>query len=273
MSDHAKINVPSFPLFVPADRPDRFAKACAAGTDSVIIDMEDAVPAHSKVAVRRIPHGALPADRTVRLYLRVNGTDTPWYADDVAFARTAGFDGVVLPKTESAAQIDALRSALGPAHTIMALVETVVGLAAINEIVRAADRVAFGSIDFAHDMGCAHTQTALLPIRSTIVMAARLAGKPAPIDGVTTATIDPAMTTGDAEHGRDLGFGGKLLIHPNQIAPARAAFRPASDEVTWAQRVIDASSDGKTTVVDGAMVDAPIVARASRILELERAMR
>lgn len=273
MKNHTDLGSPSFPLFVPADRPDRFAKACAAGTDSVIIDLEDAVPAHHKVAARRIPQGALPEDRNTRLYLRVNGAATSWYGDDVAFARTAGFDGVVLPKTESAAQIDALRAALTPNHTIIALVETVAGLAAIAEIARAADRIAFGSIDFAHDMGCAHTQTALLPIRSAIVMAARLADKPAPIDGVTTATKNPAMTEGDAAHGHDLGFGGKLLIHPNQIAPARAAFRPTSDETVWAQRVIDASKGGITTTVDGAMVDAPVVGRANRILERERAMR
>lgn len=190
MKEHVSSGVPSFPLFVPADRPERFAKACAAGTDSVIIDLEDAVPAQSKVAARRIPHGLLPTERTVQLYLRVNGTDTPWYADDVAFARITGFDGVVLPKTESAAQIDALRAALAPGCTIMALVETVAGVAAIHE-----------------------------------------------------------------------------------IAPARAAFRPATDEVVWAQQVLAASNDGTTTTVKGAMVDAPVVVRATRILERERAMK
>lgn len=273
MSAPINQDTPSFPLFVPADRPERFAKACAAGTDSVIIDLEDAVPAQSKVAVRRIPQGALPAERTAKLYLRVNGTDTPWYADDVAFARSTGFDGVILPKTESAAQIEALRAALAQGQQVMALVESLAGLAAITEIAHAADRIAFGSIDFALDLRCAHTQTALLYARSAIVMAARLAGKPAPIDGVTTATNDPAITAGDAAHGRDLGFGGKLLIHPGQIAPARAAFRPTQAEVGWAQRVITASADGTTITVDGAMVDAPVVARATRILERERAMK
>jgi citrate lyase subunit beta/citryl-CoA lyase len=275
MKDTAAYDGPSFPLFVPADRPDRFAKACAAGTDSVIIDMEDAVPPQSKDAVRRIPHGSLPQDRAARLYLRINATDTPWYSDDVAFARVTGFDGVILPKTESVAQLEALRAALPQGCTVIALVETAAGMAAVGDIAHAADRMAFGSIDLAQDLGCAHTQTALLSARSAIVMAARLAGRPAPIDGVTTATMDPALTTQDAEHARDMGFGGKLLIHPAQIAPARAAFSPTSDELAWAQRVIDATtaSTGTTVTVDGAMVDAPVVARAQRILDRERAMK
>lgn len=272
MSDTAITAVPSFPLFVPADRPDRFAKACAAGTDTVIIDVEDAVAPDSKVAVRRIPEGALPRERTVRLYLRVNAVDTPWYRDDVAFARAMAFDGVVLPKAESAAQVAALREALEPGRTILALIETVAGLAAIDEIARAADQIAFGSIDFAEDMGCAHTRQTLLPIRSRVVMAARLAGRPAPIDGVTPTTTDTALMADDAKHSNEMGFGGKLLIHPHQIAPSRAAFRPDAGDLDWANRVLSAAKSGATVVIDGAMVDAPIVARARRILARERAL-
>lgn len=272
MSNPVAHKGPTFPLFVPVDRPERFAKACAAGTDSVIIDFEDAVAPDSKVAVRRIPERALPADRSIRLLLRVNGVQTPWYRDDVAFARSVGFDGVVLPKTESAQQIADLRAALDPGRMVIALVETVAGLAAIDEIAVAADQMAFGSIDFAEDMGCAHTRLALLPFRSRIVQAARMAGRIAPIDGVTTTTDDAAIIADDAAHSIEMGFAGKLLIHPKQIAPARGAFRPNAADLDWAQRVVAAAGGGATLAIDGAMVDAPVVARARRILERERTL-
>lgn len=260
---------PIFPLFVPADRPERFVKACAAGTGCVIIDLEDSIPAQSRAAARAIPDGALPEDRIGLLWLRVNGCGTPWYGDDMAFARAAGFDGVMLAKTESAEQIDGLRAALEPGRTIVALVESVVGLAAVDEIARAADRLAFGSIDFAEDLGCAHDRDILLPVRLALVMAARLAGRPAPIDGVTAEVQNPDVAAGDAVHAQRTGFGGKLLVHPKQIAPVRSAFRPAAAEVDWARRVLAASGDGMTVKVDGAMVDAPVVARARRILARE----
>ncbi|MBA4490043.1 CoA ester lyase [Paracoccus sp. S1E-3] len=257
----------SFPLFVPADRPDRFAKACAAARDSVVIDVEDAVAPESKAAVRRIPEGALPQDRKVRLFLRVNAAGTPWYRDDVGFALAAGFDGVMLPKTESGAQITALRAALAPGMEVIALVETALGLSRAEEIAAAADRLAFGSLDMAEDLRCAHARLPLLMARARLVMAARLAGKPAPLDGVTASTEDAALITDDARHAAEMGFGGKLLIHPRQIAPALAGFRPDPDLIDWARRVVTASADGSAVSVDGTMVDAPVVARARRILK------
>ncbi len=261
----------SFPLFVPADRPDRFAKACTAGTDSVIIDVEDAVAPESKAAVRRIPESALPALRTVRLYLRVNAVGTPWYRDDVRFAVAAGFDGVILPKADNAAQIADLRAALGPDAYVIALIETVAGLSRVEEIAQAADRLAFGSIDLSEDLGCAHARLPLLPIRSRIVQAARLAGRPAPLDGVTTSHEDATLIAADSAHACEMGFGGKLLIHPRQIAPARRGFRPDPGDLEWARQVV-ARVGGGAASVNGEMVDAPVVARAQRILQRERVL-
>lgn len=262
----------SFPLFVPADRPDRFAKACASGTDSVIIDLEDAVASDLKSAVRRIPRDALPSDRTVTLMLRINAPGTQWYRDDVAFARATGFDAVVLPKAETPEQIADLRAALNPGQKILGLVETVRGVARMTELAEATDRLAFGSIDLSADMGCENTHMAFLPIRSQIVQAARLAGRPAPLDGVTTATRDPGIISEDARHSHEMGFGGKLLIHPNQIEPARSAFRPKKERIDWAERVVAASADGGAALVDGAMVDVPVLKQARRILDRARAL-
>jgi citrate lyase subunit beta/citryl-CoA lyase len=262
----------SFPLFVPADRPDRFAKACEAGTDSVIIDLEDAVAPDLKSSVRRIPRNALPSDRTVPLMLRINAPDTQWYRDDVAFARATDFDAVVLPKAETPEQTAELRAALNPGQKILGLVETVRGVARVTELAEATDRLAFGSIDLSADIGCENTHMALLPIRSQIVQAARLAGRPAPLDGVTTSTRDPEIIAKDARHSHELGFGGKLLIHPGQIELVRGAFRPAREHVDWAERVIAASANGGGALVDGAMVDLPVLKQARRVLDRARAL-
>ena len=273
MTDSAEFRDLSFPLFVPGDRPERIAKACAAGTDCVIVDLEDAVAAQNKVAVRGLLQGALPVNPAVQVYVRINGTETVWYEDDVACAGALGFDGVILPKAQSAEQIAALRAKVPAQCLVVALVESVSGLAHVNDIARAADRIAFGSIDFAQDMGCAHTQAVLLPARHALVMAARLANRPPPIDGVTTAIRDEGLVAADSAHGRDMGFAGKLLIHPAQIAPARAAYRPSAEDVAWARRVIAASREGGASTVDGAMVDAPVVLRANRILARETSMQ
>ena len=124
--------------------------------------------------------------------------------------------------------------------------------------------LAFGSIDFCADLGCAHTRAALSAARCEIVLASRLAGIGAPLDGVTTAIDDAAAIESDARHARELGFGGKLLIHPRQVAPALAGLMPDAAEIEWARRVV-AAADGASRV-DGAMVDAPVRLRAEAIL-------
>ncbi|RLQ87913.1 HpcH/HpaI aldolase/citrate lyase family protein [Notoacmeibacter ruber] len=261
------LNNLSFPLFVPATRPERLAKAFAAGADTVIMDLEDAVSPDKKSDARRLPEGAVSKHRSGQFLLRVNAHSTQWYEDDVAFAAQAGFDGVVLPKAEDSRTVEALRETLGEGRMIIALVETVHALSEIDAIARLSDRLAFGSIDFAEDMGCAHNQTALLPIRSRIVQAARLAERPAPLDGVTTSTKEAELVRRDAAHASEMGFGGKLLIHPMQIEPSRGAFRPDAESIAWAERVLAGGGTEDARSVDGAMVDAPVVARARRIVQ------
>lgn len=254
-------------LFVPADRPERFAKAAASGTEAVIIDLEDAVPAHAKDSAR---DGLGPALRdaaiTAPVFIRINGTETSWHGGDVITAATLPIDGVVLPKAESAAGIANLRKRLPENMHVIAIVESAKGLAAVDEIATAADRLAFGSIDFAADLGCAHEREALLFARSRIVLAARLAKTPAPIDGVTLSINETTVIEDDARYGASLGFGGKLLIHPRQIEPARKGFAPGTDELAWALRIVESVEDGAARAVDGAMVDMPVLLRARQIV-------
>ncbi|MEP9379168.1 CoA ester lyase [Aquabacter sp. CN5-332] len=251
------------PLFVPGHRPERFAKAAAAGPDAVIIDLEDAVPADLK----RDAQAALRTDFCESpVLVRINAAGTPWHAGDLAAAARLRPAAVMLPKAEDPALISIIVADLGPGIPILALIETARGLAAARDIAAhpAVGRLVFGSVDLCADLGMAHVREALLFARCELVLASRLAGLPAPIDGVTTNIEDAAAATSDARYARSLGFGGKLSIHPRQIAPIRAGFLPDAEEVAWAYRVL-ASGDGATTV-DGAMVDEPVRIRARSIL-------
>lgn len=254
-------------LFVPATRPDRFAKALSAGADAVIIDLEDAVGHAEKAAARDALAASLPTSGTI--LLRINAAGTPWHEGDLDVARGLPLAGVVLPKAESRADAERVAARVGDQCAVVALIESARGLAEARAIAAAprVARLAFGSIDFAADLGCAHTQQALLAARSELVLASRLAGLAGPIDGVTTRVDDEMLAEDEAAYGADLGFAGKLCIHPAQVAPVLRGFAPGPDEVAWANRIIAALAEGGSVVtVDGAMVDAPERLRAQRIL-------
>ncbi len=256
----------ALPLFVPADRPDRFLKAFSSGADAVILDLEDAVSPDRKGVARAALAAARDViDGAVRpVLVRVNAVGTPWHADDMAAVAALPLAGVVLPKAESAA--DVAEAARMTGVPVMALIESARGIAAARDTARVAARVAFGSIDFASDLGCGHSREALLAARGELVLASRLAGLAGPLDGVTTAYGDAVAVEDDARYASLLGFSGKLLIHPSQIAPARAGFMPSAEERAWAERVLAADREGGAVAVDGAMVDAPVRLRAEAII-------
>ena len=127
--------------------------------------------------------------------------------------------------------------------------------------------VSFGSLDFQVDLGIEGDDEELLFFRSQLVWQSRLAGLPAPIDGVATAIDDKALVQAQALHSRRLGFGARLCIHPRQLAPVHEAFTPGAAERTWATRVLAAleASGGAAVAVDGRMVDRPVWLQAQRI--------
>ncbi len=251
----------SAPLFVPADRPERFAKAAASGADAVILDLEDAVAPEAKEAARAQISAAFTG---LPVLVRINPAGTRWHGADLAAVAAGGFAAVILPKAEEAATVAAVAAAL-PGMALVALVETARGLANARAIAAAgAARLAFGSVDFCADLGCAHLREVLLPARAELVLAARLAGIAPPLDGVTVQIDAPEAAADDARHARALGMTGKLCIHPRQVGPVRQAFLPTAAETAWARRVLG-SGDG-AVAVDGAMVDEPVRARARAIL-------
>ena len=259
------IDSPFLPLFVPADRPERYAKAASAGADAIIIDLEDAVAEGAKNAARSALVNSLRVSALAcPVLVRVNASSTPFFEADMEAVGELDIAGIVLPKAESASEISSLRERL-PGRSILALIESARGLAEARGIATIADRLVFGSLDFALSIGAQHRREALLSARSEIVLAAALAGGAAPIDGVTVNVSDPAETEDDAAYAAMLGFKGKLLIHPKQIAPAIRGFAPSPEAIGEARRILGASS-GEAVKLDGKMVDAPVVAEARRML-------
>lgn len=261
------MRVPRSYLFVPGDRPERIAKARLSGADAVIVDLEDAVAPSNKVAAREAFANALDAAHPV--VLRINGADTAWFDDDSRLAAHAGVAAVLLPKAAAPDAITAANAASG-GKPVLALVETAAGMANVAALAAAAGiaRLVFGSIDFQLDLDIDDDDQALLAFRSQLVLASRLANLPPPVDGVTTALDDAARIEAESRRARSLGFGGKLCIHPRQVAIVNAAFSPSAAQLAWARRIVEAAAaaDGAAVAVDGKMVDAPVLARARRLL-------
>ncbi|SNT76624.1 HpcH/HpaI aldolase/citrate lyase family protein [Paracoccus seriniphilus] len=251
------------PLFVPANRPERFAKAAASQTDAVILDLEDAVGPEQKDKAR----SQLRCDFTQKpVLVRVNACGTPWHEDDMAAISTFPFAGIILPKAEDPMVGATLSRAGARKMPLFPLIETARGLAQARNIAAHAgvQRLVFGSIDFCADLGCEHRRKILLPARSELVLASRLAGRAGPIDGVTARLDDCSEARTDAEHACALGMTGKLCIHPRQVPEVLLCFAPSAWAVDWARRVLD-SGDG-AVALDGAMIDEPVRLRARQII-------
>lgn len=255
------------PLFVPADRPERFAKAAASGADAVILDLEDAVAPTNKDQARAALVG-LPD--TVPIIVRINAVGTSSHDADLLALRGLSVAAIMLPKAEDVATIVTVANALAGHVPIIALIESARGLAEVRRIATVSQvvRLAFGSIDFCADLGMEHLREALLPARVELVLASRLAGIAAPIDGVTTSIDDMALAAEDACHARALGMWGKLCIHPRQVPEIKRAFALTETEMDWARRVLAAGQGA--VIVDGAMVDEPVRLQARKILSEAR---
>lgn len=256
-------------LFVPAHRPERFDKALASGADRVIVDLEDAVAPADKDAARAALAAWL-AGTQAGVAVRLNAADTAWFEADLALLDHAAVQAVVLPKAEDTAVLARLH-ALRPDAALVPLVESAAGLAAARALAAAPGvlRLAFGHIDFQVDLGLrGAAEDDLLPWRCELVLASRLARIAPPLDGVTVALDDPDVLQADVQRACRLGFGGKLCIHPRQVAAVRAGFAPTPEQVLWARRVLEtaAAAGGAAVALDGKMIDKPVMLRAEAIL-------
>jgi citrate lyase subunit beta/citryl-CoA lyase len=262
-------------LFVPGNRPERFAKALASGADAVIIDLEDAVPLDAKLAARDALLAAWPdfdAAQRARLLVRVNPFGTPWHqADLAAVANLTGLGAVMLPKAETPQHI--AHAAQTSGLPVLPLIESAEGLGQMDLMARTPGvlRLVLGHIDLQADLGlsCGPDEAELAPVRLALVVASRRAGLPSPVDGVTTATTNAEVLTQDAQRSRRFGMGAKLCIHPAQVDGVHQALAPTEAECDWARRVLAAevAAGGGAFSVDGKMVDPPVLLLARRILQ------
>ena len=260
-------------LFVPGNRPERFAKALASSADVVVLDLEDAVAVDDKSSARDSVGAQLagmPPEARRRVAVRINDMASSWFVLDLRTVLHSGGTQVMLPKAESAAQIAALRSAL-PDAEVLALVETARGVAAADEIAAAPGvaRLVFGTLDLALDLDLdTHSgDEGLAYAAGRIAVASRAAGLAAPVAGVTPQLDDVTRLLADLAQARRFGFGAKLCIHPKQVDPIHAALAPSAAAIEWAARVLKAEAESPGAArLDGRMVDRPIVLQAERIL-------
>lgn len=260
-------------LFVPGSRPDMIAKLPRWQADAVVIDLEDAVPAAGKDTARQTGIAAAAALGLpgTAVLVRVNPAGSPWFRADLSAVAGAAVDGVVLPKTASAAELAGVRAALPSGRLIVAGVETAEGVAACRGVLaRDADAAYFGAEDYIADVGGYRTAAGLevLHARSEVMLACRLAGIGA-IDQAVTAIRDDEQYLADAQAGRALGYTGKICLNPRQVELARQAFTPSPGDIDRARQVLRAAEAGVGTV-DGQMVDDVHVRMARQVLARAR---
>ncbi|MDH0893416.1 MULTISPECIES: CoA ester lyase [unclassified Pseudomonas] len=257
-------------LFVPGSRPERFAKALASGADAVIVDFEDAVEEALKADARDHLRAYLDAEAGARVWVRVNMAGHAQHAADLELCRHPGVLGVLLPKAESAEQV-ARVAALG--KPVMPIVESARGLAELPAIATVAgvERLTFGGLDLGLDLGLAAGTPAagrlLDQARFALLLQSRLADLAPPLDTVFPDIDDVEGLARFARDAGDMGFAGMLCIHPSQVAVVHAALAPSEAELDWARRVLAGAGAGGAYQLDGQMIDAPVIARARRLLE------
>lgn len=261
-------------LYVPANRPDRFAKAVAAGPDLVVFDLEDAVPVDDKAdargwAIAWIAAAAKPVE------VRVNAPDSPWIEDDLAALAALPSVRVRVPKVESAEDIRAVLDRV-PTARITALIESPLGLERAYEIAAADERVtaiALGEADLASSLGVDGSE-GLAWARGRLVSASRAAGLGAPMMSVYPRVDDFDGLRRTCLEGRALGFVGRAAIHPRQLATIVECFTPTATQVAGAAALLAAVekagvADGGVIVLpDGRMVDPAMLGRARELTAL-----
>lgn len=256
-------------LFVPGNRPDRFAKAFAAGADAIIIDLKDAVPPAQKAEARKSVVSWFSTGKAT--LLRINGAASEWFQDDLDICAHPNVAGVVLPKAERVEDLAQLKGKVNPGAQILPLIETAQGYSNALSLVRAqsVQRLIFGELDFQLDLGMDGGDEELLAFRSQLVLVSRVAGIQPPVAGINSEIDDLERLRADTLRIRRLGFGGKLLIHPKQIRIVHECFRPTGEQVAWAKRVLEAAarSQGAAVAMNGELVDRPIIAKAEMILK------
>lgn len=279
-------------LFVPGNRPDRVDKAVTTAADVVIIDLEDAVPHALKAETRPLVREKIIQHNKHNIFVRVNGLETEFINADLDELALKGLSHIIIPKIERPAHIREANRRLSEIEekkgiplgsiSIIALIESALGVENAFRIVSEKTEpnrlftVAFGSADFALDMGIEITKTGeeIAYPRARLALACRAAEIKPPLDTPFMIDLnDLEALEADANRAKQFGFQGKQCIHPRQIEICNRTFSPTKEEIEYAEKVVqafrEAESSGTAAIqVDGKFVDYPVVKRSKRILKI-----
>jgi len=255
-------------LFAPGHNEKLLGRVFDAGADAVMLDLEDSVPPDAKQRARAMVADVL-GDRAA--WVRINAVGTELAAADLeAIAGLAV--GIRIPKVESSADVHWVRERV-PDTPLICAIESARGLIAAHEIAQVAGvrHLSLGGVDLRRDLGASDGNLQTLYARSHLVVESRAAGLDPPIDSVYARLDDEAGLRAQTEFARSLGFFGKSAIHPRQLPILHDVFTPSTEELEWAQTVLDAfeaSGGGAVKLPDGEFVDLPVADRARRLLQL-----
>lgn len=268
-------------LFVPGDRPDRMRKAMVSGADGLILDLEDSVACDAKPSARsHVAEFIEEAGNTLPLFVRINALGRDMLAADIAAAMRGGAFGIVLPKAEGRESLSILDRALAGSDLVILPIVTETPRALFETghyggVSRRLFALSWGAEDLSAALGASTARKADGSYRPTYELArsltlvgAHAAGVPA-METIYPDIADVSGLTAYAARAREDGFSGMTAIHPSQIAPIHAAFRPSDAEVAEARRIVEAFEAGAgagALRLDGKMIDAPHLAQAKRLL-------
>lgn len=273
-------------MFVPGNHERRLVKAKDLQADIIIYDLEDAVALNEKDKARKMVRKAIADNDNKVKFVRVNDISTPYFLDDVTEVAVAGLDGIILPKAEKKedillsdhllTQMEQKRNLGQGSMEIVPLVESALGLHNAYEIAVSCKRVkrlAFGAVNFTLDINAELTKEGveILYARSQLIISSRAAGIEAPIDTVYVHIKDQKGLLKETKLVKQLGFQGKLVVHPDQIDVVNDVFTPTVEEVQEAKAIVAAFNDALASGVaaiqlNGKMIDYPVAERAKKIV-------
>lgn len=266
-------------LFTPGNKPERFTKALSSGANGLILELEDAVPPGEKKQARDNVIQFLTTKHPGLLtIIRINNITTDAGLPDLLALKEANIhcDAILYPKTESAEELNIIDSILNlKARNIklLGLIETAKGLHQLHSIVLNApvNALVFGAADFAADVGCQLSWDALLYARYQIIQAAALTHIPA-IDSPFFDFANEEQLITETIKVKELGFKGKLAIHPKQIAVIKQSFAPTKEQVETAKNIIEIfeHAEGKACQYNGQMIDIPVYKHAQQVVQLSK---